>query len=126
MFPSPLNPLVTLPVVPVFVNEPWLDMFPAIVPVLVKLAPLLIVVVPVYVEASFYADALVWAVNPAVDYITDSFGNQVAVTAYNTGVYGPDVATTIRLQKQFVEQSEFEPLGFISVGETLGGTDYNV
>lgn len=84
------------------------------------------VVVPVYTEASFYADALVWAVNPAIDYIVDSFGNQVACTAYNTGVYGPDVATTVRLQKQFVEQSEFEPLGFISVGETLGGTDYNV
>ena len=84
------------------------------------------VITAVFVEASFWADALVWAVNPAVDYILDSFGNQVAVTAYNTGVYGPDVATTIRLQKQFVEQSEFEPLGFIGAGDVLGGTDYNV
>lgn len=84
------------------------------------------VVVPVYVEASFWAEALVWAVNPAIDYILDSFGNQVAVTAYNTGVYGPDAATTKRLQQQFVEQSEFEPLGFLPVGDVLGGTDYNV
>lgn len=83
-------------------------------------------VIPVYVEASFWAEALVWAVNPAIDTITDAFGNTVACTAYNTGVYGPDAAVTKRLQQQFVEQSEFEPIGFLPVGDVLGGTDYNV
>jgi len=83
-------------------------------------------VVPVYVEASFWADALVWAVDPEVDSILNSFGNTVAVTAYNTGVISPNAATTKRLQQQFVEQSGFEPLGFPSAGDVLGGTDYNV
>lgn len=83
-------------------------------------------VVQVYTEVSLYASWLTWAVNPAYDVVTDSLGNTIACSAYNTGVYGADDATTKRLQQQFVEQSEFEPLGFLPVGEMLGGTDYNV
>jgi S-layer protein len=80
----------------------------------------------VYVEASFWADALLWAAQPTTDFIYDSLGNPVAVTSYNTGVYGPDAATTQRLMKQFVEQSNFEELGFITAGEVTGGTTYYV
>ena len=79
----------------------------------------------VYIEASFYAEALVWAVS-ASDYITDSLGNQILCTAYNTGVYGPDLATTVRMQKQFVENSEFSPLGFLSETATNYGTSFYV
>ena len=81
--------------------------------------------VNVYIEASFYAEALVWAVS-ASDYITDSLGNKITCTAYNTGVYGPDIATTIRMQKQFVENSEFLPLGFLSETANNYGTSFYV
>ena len=81
--------------------------------------------VTVYTEASFYAEALVWAAS-AGDYIVDSLGNQILCTAYNTGVYGPDLATTVRMQKQFVENSEFSPLGFLSETATNYGTSFYV
>ncbi len=71
-----------------------------------------------YTKASFWADALVWAVDPTVDTITKFDGTTVAVTAYNTGCYGTS-PEAIRLQKKFVEQTGFEPLGYVSAGETL-------
>lgn len=79
----------------------------------------------IFTEASFYAEALCWAANPNTDFIYDSLGNPIACSAYNTGVFGPDLATTRRLQKQFVEQSEFLPLGFLSETPATGGTSYN-
>ena len=82
--------------------------------------------ITIYTEASFWAEALVWAVNPLDDLVYDSLGNGIAPSGYNRGVYGPDVATTRRLMKQFVEQSEFANLGFISESPTPAGTTYYV
>lgn len=80
----------------------------------------------IFIEASFWAEALVWAVNPLEDYILDSLGNQVLCSAYNTGVYGPDATVTRRLQKQFVELSEFQNIGFLAETPTIAGTTYYV
>lgn len=71
-----------------------------------------------YTEASFWASALVWAVDVAVDTITLVDGTTKAVTAYNTGCAGTS-ATSNLLKQKFVENSEFEPLGFLSAGEQL-------
>ena len=71
----------------------------------------------VYTEASFWADALVWAVDPAVDTITKEDGvTTVACTTYNTGAFGTSAASNL-LKQKFVEGSEFEPLGFLKAGE---------
>lgn len=72
----------------------------------------------VYQEASFWAQALTWAVDTAVDVVTKVDGSTVAVTAYNTGCAGTS-ATSNLLKQKFVESTEFEPLGFLSAGEQL-------
>ena len=66
-----------------------------------------------FTEASFWADALVWSVNVLTDTVTKYDGSTVAVTAYNTA------CTTNLLKQKFVENSEFETLGFLSAGEQL-------
>lgn len=71
-----------------------------------------------YSEASFWASALVWAVDTAVDTVTKVDGSTVAVTAYNTGCAGTSTASNL-LKQKFVEGTEFEPLGFLSAGEQL-------
>jgi len=71
-----------------------------------------------YQEASFWASALVWAVDVAVDTITLVDGTTKAVTAYNTGCAGTSAASNL-LKQKFVESTEFEPLGFMSTGEQL-------
>ena len=71
-----------------------------------------------YQEASFWASALVWAVDVAVDTITLVDGTTKAVTAYNTGCAGTSAASNL-LKQKFVESTEFEPLGFMSAGEQL-------
>jgi len=73
----------------------------------------------VYTEASFWADALVWAVDPSKDAIVKADGSTVACTAYNTGTYGSDAASTKRLRSKFIEGSEFDPIGFLYDGEKL-------
>ena len=70
----------------------------------------------IYVEASFWADALVWAVDVAVDTVTNSDNTTTAVTAYNTGAAGTSAASNL-LKKKFVEGTEFEPLTFAKTGE---------
>lgn len=77
--------------------------------------------VALYTEASFWADALVWANDIAVDTITKSDGTTVACTAYNTGVYGVDKATSDRLKQHFVDGSNFAELGFSQLGELANG-----
>jgi S-layer protein len=72
----------------------------------------------VLIEASLWADYLVWYVDTATDTITLYDGSTVACTAYNTGTTGYDTASTNLLKAKFVESSMFEPLGFIGVGET--------
>jgi len=72
--------------------------------------------VSAYIEASFWADALVWAVDVSVDTVTKSDGSTVAVTAYNTGCAGTSAASKL-LKKKFVENTEFEPLTFKNAGE---------
>jgi hypothetical protein len=70
----------------------------------------------VYTEASFWAQALTWAVDVAVDtVITPSTGATVAVTAYNTGAAGTSAASNL-LKSKFVEGSEFS-LEFQRTGE---------
>jgi len=71
-----------------------------------------------YTEASFWADALVWAVDVTIDTVTKFDGSTVAVTAYNTGAAGTSDASNL-LKRKFVEGSEFEPLGFVKAGEQL-------
>jgi len=66
-----------------------------------------------YTEASFWASALTWSVDTAVDVVTKVDGTTVAVTAYNTN------ASTNLLKQKLVEGTEFEPLGFLSAGEQL-------
>lgn len=70
-----------------------------------------------YIEASFWASALVWLVDTNVDTITNWDGSTTACTAYNTGTIGNSDAVTQRLQSYFVTQTEFEPLGFLNAGE---------
>lgn len=70
-----------------------------------------------YTEISLYASAIVWAVDPNQDTITKADGSTVAVTAYNTGTLRETAAATALLQQKFVENTEFEPLGFYKVGE---------
>jgi hypothetical protein len=70
-----------------------------------------------YVEASFWASALNWA-NSNGDVFTKVDGTTVAFTAYNTGASGTSAASNL-LKQKFVENTEFEPLGFLSAGEQL-------
>jgi len=70
-----------------------------------------------YTEASFWADALVWAADPNVDTITLADGSTKAVTAYNTGASAGDTLDGALLQQKFVEGSEFDPLGYTRAGE---------
>jgi hypothetical protein len=70
-----------------------------------------------YVEASFWASALVWYNDVNVDTVTNWDGSTTACTAYNTGTIGNTDAVTQRLQSYFVAGTEFEPLGFLNAGE---------
>lgn len=72
--------------------------------------------VPVYAEARFWADALVWAVDTTVDVVVNADGTSTAVTAYNTGAAGTSAASNL-LKQKFVEGSEFDPLDFLRTGE---------
>lgn len=72
------------------------------------------VVASAFTEASFWASALVWSVDPTVDTILKDDGvTTVACTPYNTG------CNTDLLKAKFVENTEFEPLGFLKAGELL-------
>lgn len=77
--------------------------------------------VAVYTKASFWAEAINWKVDPTTDTITIEDGTAVACTAYNTGAFGSDKATTERLRQQFVEGSGFATLGFSQTGELANG-----
>jgi hypothetical protein len=74
----------------------------------------------VYIEASFYADKLVWSADVDTDTITLPDGTTKAVTFYNTGCTGSTTAATKLLRQKFVEGSEFE-LAFIKTGEVANG-----
>lgn len=66
---------------------------------------------PVYKEASFFIEALVWSVNPNTDFILKADGvTQVACTTYNTGCDGTSASSDL-LKQKFVEGSEFSNLG---------------
>lgn len=66
---------------------------------------------PVYKEASFFLEALVWSVNPNTDFILKADGvTQVACTTYNTGCDGTSTSSDL-LKQKFVEGSEFSNLG---------------
>lgn len=71
----------------------------------------------VYTEASFWAEALTWAVDVNVDTIKLPDGTLKAVTAYNTGASASDSLEQALLQQKFVEGSEFDPLGYSRAGE---------
>lgn len=71
------------------------------------------VVTSVYIKASFWSTALVWAVNPTDTILKNDGVTTVAVTAYNTG------ANTDLLKAKFVEDTEFEAIGFLKAGEML-------
>ena len=71
-----------------------------------------------YTEASFWADALVWAANPSTDPITLPDGTTKTCTEYDTGCAGTS-ASAILLQKKFVEGTKFSPLGFHKLGEIM-------
>lgn len=73
-----------------------------------------------YSEASFWADALVWAVDVTSDTIKLPDGTLLPVTAYNTGTHGDTEATNL-LKQKFVEGSKFDPLGFTTDGENNYG-----
>ena len=77
----------------------------------------------VFKEASFWASALCWYVDSTAttgEVMTKADGTTQAFTAYNIGITGtqPEV---VLLQKKFVEGSEFEPLGFLTLGEIANG-----
>jgi hypothetical protein len=75
----------------------------------------------IWTEVSLWNDVIVWAVDPTVDTITKYDGTTVACTAYNTGTFGYDKASTELLRAKFVEATEFEPLGFLKLGELSNG-----
>lgn len=70
------------------------------------------VVAEAYIQASFWASALVWSATPN-DTITLYDGTTKACTDYHTGAF------TDLIKQQFVEGSKFEELGFLTAGETL-------
>jgi len=77
----------------------------------------------VYKEGSFWADALTWAVDSTAttgDVMTKADGTTVAFTAYNTGLAGNNDTTNL-LRRKFVEGTEYEPLGFLTLGEIANG-----
>jgi len=69
-----------------------------------------------FTSASFWQDALVWAVDASVDTIELSDGTTVSCTAYNTGCSGSSEVSHL-LKRKFVEGSSFQELGFLTVGE---------
>lgn len=70
-----------------------------------------------FTRASFWQDALVWAVDPSVDKITLADGvTTVACTPYNTGCFG-DSEASHAAKRKLVEGSGFMELGFLSAGE---------
>lgn len=75
----------------------------------------------VFTEASFWASALTWYVDSTADTITIHDGTTVACTAYNTGTVSNDKASTELLQAKFVEGSQFDNLGFLTLGEIANG-----
>jgi S-layer protein len=77
----------------------------------------------VFKEASFWAASLNWYTDSTAttgEVMTKSDGTTVAYTAYNIGITGT-MAEVKRLQAKFVEGTEFEPLGFLSLGEIANG-----
>lgn len=70
-----------------------------------------------FTRASFWADALIWAVDTSVDTITLADGTTVACTSYNTGCSGTSEASNL-LKQKFVDGTDFKELGFLSAGET--------
>ena len=76
----------------------------------------------VFIEATFYADALTWHVDSTAttgDVMTKADSSTVAFTAYNTGL-GNTTAEAILLQKKFVEGSEIR-LVHLTAGEIANG-----
>lgn len=78
--------------------------------------------IAVYTEASFWADALVWAADANQDFILDAKGVSRACTAFNTGCAGipqsqADVKVLKRKRQKLVEASEFNNLGFRNMGD---------
>lgn len=69
------------------------------------------VVAEAFCEASFWASALVWSADPAVDTISLSDNTTIPVTFYDT------FATSQLLKQKFVENTEFCELGFMHEGE---------
>lgn len=70
-----------------------------------------------FVEASLWADAIVWSVDPTVDSITKPDGTTVLCTAYNTGTLRETTLLTRLMKQKFVVGTQFEPLGFTKAGE---------
>ena len=63
--------------------------------------------VSVYKEGSFWADAIVWGVDVAVDTITNAAGTApIAVTAYSTGCRGTSASSNL-MKRKFLEGTEF-------------------
>lgn len=70
-----------------------------------------------YISASFWQEALVWAVDPTVDTVTKADGvTTVACTTYNTGCAGSS-KNSHNLKKLFVAGSQFNVLGFRNPGD---------
>jgi hypothetical protein len=70
----------------------------------------------VYLSGSFWADALVWAVDVAQDTVTNAAGTAtIAVTAYRTGAEGTSAASNL-LKRKFLEGTAFS-IEFQKAGE---------
>ena len=67
---------------------------------------------PVFTDASFWVDALVWSNSPG-DTITSYDFSTVSCTEYDTGIGN----ALIDIKQKFVEWSEFAPLGYLTPGE---------
>jgi hypothetical protein len=69
----------------------------------------------VFIEAAFYAQGPLWAVDTAVDTVANADGTTTACTTYNTGCAGTSAASNL-LKQKFIEGSEFT-LDVIRTGE---------
>ncbi len=69
----------------------------------------------VFIEASFYMQGPLWAVDTAVDTVANADGTTTACTTYNTGCAGTSAASNL-LKQKFIEGSEFT-LDVIRTGE---------
>lgn len=72
--------------------------------------------VEVWIEASFWASALVWSVNILTDTITLFDGTTIPVTVYDSLAGASKL-----LQQKFTEGSAFVELGFLTLGEIANG-----